>query len=137
MAAQRTRLTFPADTSATAVCEAVQSVDLPLDREEQNLARYALIEVVTNAVRAASEAGADGAVSARILADEDQVRIVVEDGAGGFDVKCLPYDYGADPDGIDVTDAAFDEYREKFDDQRLEGEGLGSGDARGVQLPAQ
>jgi signal transduction histidine kinase len=120
--AQGTRLTFRPGVSTEAICEAIHAVDLPLDRTDQNLARYAMIEVIMNAVRASVAVGGGREVSARVWADDRDVRIVVEDSAGGFDMKALPYDFGGDPQEVDTDSDAFQVFRRRCHDERF---GLG------------
>ena len=122
MGPTRTRLTFQPEVTPCAVCEAVQSLVLPLDQTSLHLARYALIEVVMNAVRASAERDAEGPVVAEVWFDPGKVHMMVADEAGGFDLGDLPYDFSADPYSVDPTAKEFAEYRVRYEYTRF---GLG------------
>jgi len=122
MTAQRTRFSFEADVSSTSICDCVHALDLPLDSTSRNLTRYALIELLMNAVRASAETGAADPVIAEIRRDREGVRATVTDSAGGFDLGCLPYDFSSDPETVDISSSAFEAYRKKHDNKRF---GLG------------
>ena len=115
-------LVFEPGTPIAAVADRVQSLDLPLMPKVKFASEYALTEVTFNALRVSQERGVPEPVVAEIVDDGEQVKVQVDDGAGGFDLGKLPYDFNASPDEVEVTSDAFDDYRADHDNRRF---GLG------------
>ena len=119
---RRTRIVFEPGTPISAISDTVQSLDLPLAPKTKFASEYALAEVLFNALRVSAERGADEPVVAEIVDDNDRVNVTVQDAAGGFDLKELPYDFDARPEEIEVASEAFDRYRAEHNERRF---GLG------------
>jgi len=75
--------------------------------------KYAVLELISNSLRAHREKKVDKQVIAVFRAEDTKVEIEVKDFGGGFDPKRLPYPLEAPPDTIDQTSDAFEEYQEK------------------------
>ena len=75
--------------------------------------KYAVLELISNSLRAHREKKVDKQVIAVFRAEDSKVDIEVKDFGGGFDPKRLPYALEAPPDMIDQTSDAFEEYQEK------------------------
>ena len=129
MIMRRTRIVFQPGTSTPAVIRTVQSLDLGLDAGTCFRVEYGVTEIVFNALRATIERGLDTPVVTDILDSAEEVNIKVEDGAGGFDTKALPYDFAGDVGDVDIDFDAFDEYSAHHDRRRF---GLGLLTVRGM-----
>jgi len=126
---RRTRLVFGPGTSAVSIAGTVEDLRLPLTQKDEFALVYALEEAVFNALRATAQAEREEPVVADIEEDAGIVRVCVRDGAGGFDLNALPYDFDADPEEVDIASEKFDEYRENNDEERF---GLGLLTLRGM-----
>ena len=129
MIMRRTRIVFQPGTSTPAVIRTVQSLDLGLNARTRFMVEYGVTEIVFNALRATIERGLDTPVVTDILDSADEVNIKVEDAAGGFDTKVLPYDFAGDVGDVDIDFDAFDEYSAHHDRRRF---GLGLLTVRGM-----
>jgi len=118
-AIRRIKLSFRNTCSIVDICDTVESLSLPLGNDDECCARYSLMELLNNAVRASAETNAAQPPCLELCCDSDQLNFRVSDQAGGFDPKRLPYDFYAVKDEIDLEDEAFDEYRTTHNDMRF------------------
>ena len=125
----RTTIFFEPGTPLPTTTNIIRSLSLPLPPDIRFSLEYALTEALSNSLRASAEQRVADPVVLVIQTDPDMVRVKVEDAAGGFDLKGLPYDFDSDPDGVDVASDDFDRYRASFDQRRF---GLGLLTMRGV-----
>ena len=123
------RIVFEPDTPLSAVSETIRSLDLPTTAKCKSTLEFALAEVLLNALRASAGQGVEEPCVAEILDDGESVTVKLEDAAGGFDVKELPYDFSAEAEEVEVDAEALDRYRAKHDDRRF---GLGLLLTRGI-----
>jgi anti-sigma regulatory factor (Ser/Thr protein kinase) len=126
---ERTRLVFGPGTSPSAICKGVQALDLRLPHNLKFAVQYAIEETATNAVRASAEKLVSEPVIVEMLDDGRSIRVTVQDAAGGFDVKALPYDFAANAEEVDVNSEAFERHRAKYGERRF---GLGLLTARSM-----
>jgi anti-sigma regulatory factor (Ser/Thr protein kinase) len=75
--------------------------------------KYAVLELISNSLRAHREKKVDKQVTAMFRAVDTKIDIEIKDFGGGFDPKKLPYPIEAPADTIDQTSAAFEHYQEK------------------------
>jgi len=107
------RLLFPPGCSSVAICQTLDRLVLPLSEGDASCARYALVELVANAVRASADKNVPEPVSLVIWRDGDRLRFRVSDCAGGFDLRALPYDFFSPCHDVDLESEAFDHYRKQ------------------------
>ena len=124
---RRLRLTFTSDCTSASLCDVLADLDLPLTRVDMICVRYALMELLANALRASLEKHAGDGVCLEIWCDGDRLRFKASDSAGGFDVRLLPYDLNSSCDDVDLESEVFDQYRQRYHDTRF---GLGLVSAR-------
>lgn len=119
---RRTRITFDPGSPLAIVPDTVRSLDLPLPSQSRFALEFALSEVLLNALRATAKQSSQTPCIAEILDDGDSLAVTVEDSAGGFDIRELPYDFTAEAGNTQVDFEALDQYRTMHDGQRF---GLG------------
>ena len=115
----RVRLSFSNDCSSDAIFDALQNLVLPLGEESVICMRYALVELVANAVRASRDHHALTPVRLTIWSEDDQFRFELIDHAGGFDPAILPYDFYGSADAINLESDTFDAYRARNGHRRF------------------
>jgi len=118
----RLRLMFTADYTTSEVCDTLENLELALSPEDASCVRYALVEVVANALRTSAEKKVPEPTCVEMWCDGGRLRFKVSDSAGGFDLGLLPYDF-FDPDAdIDLESETFERYRQAYQETRF---GLG------------
>jgi anti-sigma regulatory factor (Ser/Thr protein kinase) len=75
--------------------------------------KYAVLELISNSLRAHRENRIDKQVVAVFRAEDTKVDIEVKDYGGGFDPGRLPYPLETPADRVDLTSDAFEAYQEK------------------------
>jgi len=118
-----------ASNSFASILRTFSDIRYPACRVDDERITFAVLEMVSNSVRAHREAGVDAPVVVRLRARGGRLHAVVMDRGGGFDPSRLPYDLGDPPDVIDMTSPAFAAYRDRYDGARF---GMGLVAARRV-----
>jgi anti-sigma regulatory factor (Ser/Thr protein kinase) len=95
------------------VLQTLESIDFPDFVTNAENIKYAVLELISNSLRAHREKRVDKQVIAVFRAEDSKVDIEVKDFGGGFDPKHLPYPLEAPAETIDQTSDAFEEYQEK------------------------
>lgn len=90
--------------------------DLRLNPE---LVSFAILELVSNSIRAHKERGIADEVQVTLAMEEGEFRVTVTDSGRGFDPGRLPYDLDAPAETVDVMSEAFLEYRERYGSTRF------------------
>jgi hypothetical protein len=80
---------------------------------------FALLELVSNSMRAQIERGREEPILVRIWIEEGRMMIKVADHGGGFDPSSLPYSFNAPVESLDMMSPEFIAYRERFDNTRF------------------
>jgi hypothetical protein len=75
--------------------------------------KYAVLELISNSLRAHRENRIDKQVVAVFRSEDTKIDIEVKDFGGGFDPGRLPYPLDAPADKVDLTSDAFEEYQKK------------------------
>ena len=119
---RRLQLQFAPNCASEDICDAMERLQLPLANEDAFCTRYALMELVSNAVRASRDRAAVVPVCVEIWLDGNRMRFKVSDAAGGFDLSLLPYDFTGSDEEVDLVSDAFDSYRKASNFKRF---GLG------------
>jgi anti-sigma regulatory factor (Ser/Thr protein kinase) len=91
----------------------LESIQFPDFIENPDNIKYAILELISNSLRAHREKQVDKQVTAVFRAVDTTIDIEVKDFGGGFDPKRLPYPLEAAADTIDQTSDAFEEYQKK------------------------
>ena len=86
-----------------------EGIELPINTEQIS---FAVLELISNSLRAHREKGVDAPVRLRLAAKDTGIHIRVQDWGGGFDTSNLPYDLNAPVEKIDTNTDEFQEYRE-------------------------
>jgi anti-sigma regulatory factor (Ser/Thr protein kinase) len=96
------------------VLQTLESIHFPDFVSNAENIKYAVLELISNSLRAHREKKVDKQVIAVFRADDTKIEIEVKDFGGGFDPKRLPYPLGAPAESIDQTSEAFEEYQKKY-----------------------
>jgi anti-sigma regulatory factor (Ser/Thr protein kinase) len=84
-----------------------------------DLVGFALLELISNSIRAHLEHGVTEPVSVSFAAGAEGLSVTVLDAGRGFNPSLLPYDLAAPVDSIDLMGEAFMAYREKNSNRRF------------------
>jgi anti-sigma regulatory factor (Ser/Thr protein kinase) len=94
-----------------------------------DLVGFALLELVSNSIRAHKEHGVDEPVRVTFAATDRELGITVLDSGRGFNPALLPYDIGAPVETVDLMGDAFASYRDRSGGSRF---GMGIYSARKI-----
>jgi hypothetical protein len=95
------------------VLQTLESINFPDFVANVENIRYAVLELISNSLRAHREKKVDKQVIAVFRAADTRIDIEVKDFGGGFDPARLPYPLEAPAETIDLTSDAFERYQEK------------------------
>jgi anti-sigma regulatory factor (Ser/Thr protein kinase) len=95
------------------ILQTLESIHFPDFISDAENIKYAVLELISNSLRAHREKKVDKQVIAVFRTVDTKVYIEVKDFGGGFDPKRLPYPLEAPVETIDQTSDAFEEYQEK------------------------
>jgi anti-sigma regulatory factor (Ser/Thr protein kinase) len=101
------------------VLQTLESIHFPDFITNAENIKYAVLELISNSLRAHRERKVSKQVIAVFRAADSKVDIEVKDFGGGFDPKRLPYPLEAPVDTIDLTSEAFEEYQQKHKNLRF------------------
>ncbi len=80
---------------------------------------FAILELVSNSIRAHQERNTNESVIVEFHCDEDTLKVCIQDSGGGFDPTGLPYSFDDPVNSLDMMSPAFISYRERHDFQRF------------------
>ena len=80
---------------------------------------FALLELVSNSIRAHEEKGIREPVVVELRSTDHRLTVLVLDRGGGFDVSLLPYSLDEPVPPMDLLSSRFIEYRERYDNKRF------------------
>jgi len=80
---------------------------------------FAILELVSNSIRAHQERKTNESVIVEFRCEEDTLKVGIQDAGGGFDPKGLPYSFDEPVSSLDMMSPAFISYRERHDFQRF------------------
>jgi hypothetical protein len=80
---------------------------------------FALLELISNSMRALNERKSDEPIIVDIWTDERVLMFTVSDKGGGFDPASLPCPLDADVDSVNVMSSDFGAYRQRCDFKRF------------------
>jgi anti-sigma regulatory factor (Ser/Thr protein kinase) len=105
------RLSFAHDIDIRDTLAIIRKLRFPETGMTDEQLSIALIELVTNSLRAQAERHAREPVLMDIRSDALELAVEVTDHGGGFDLAALPFDLNKPVEDIDPTAAPFSEYR--------------------------
>jgi anti-sigma regulatory factor (Ser/Thr protein kinase) len=89
------------------------AIEMPRTRVSVENIRFAILELVNNSLRAHREKGEERDILVSLAVAAGRFSVAVRDFGGGFDPRRLPYDLDADPAGLDLHSAPFEEYQKR------------------------
>jgi anti-sigma regulatory factor (Ser/Thr protein kinase) len=95
------------------ILQTLESIGFPDFVTNAENIKYAVLELISNSLRAHREKKIRKQVIAVFRAVDTKVDIEVKDFGGGFDPKYLPYPLEAPPEQIDQSSDAFAKYQKK------------------------
>lgn len=108
------KLAFPYDIDMRDMLSLFRKIHFPEIGKSDEQLSIALIELITNSLRAQSERGVKEPVILDILSDRQCLTAKVSDHGGGFDTAALPFALDEPITAIDPTTDAFVEYRNRY-----------------------
>lgn len=84
-----------------------------------DLVSFALLELLSNSIRAHRDRKVLEPVRLDIAVTEEELAFSVIDAGRGFNPALLPYDLNAPPPAVDLMDSNFTEYRERYGGTRF------------------
>jgi anti-sigma regulatory factor (Ser/Thr protein kinase) len=107
------KLSFPYDMEMRDILSIFRKIHFPETGKSDEQLSIALIELITNSLRAQSEIGVKDPVLLDVFADTLYLSVTVSDHGGGFDIATLPFPLNEPIEAIDPTAEAFVEYRNR------------------------
>jgi anti-sigma regulatory factor (Ser/Thr protein kinase) len=115
----RLKILFSPEFTGAFFYKILELIEFPLSEKEDVLFRFAITELVTNAIRASKENGVEINVRIEFSVFNDDLRVVVKDHAMGFDKEILPFKINEAIGNPQVFSEKFIKYREKHSDKRF------------------
>ncbi len=115
----RLKILFSPGFSGAFFYKILELIDFPLSEKEDVLFRFAITELVTNAIRASKENKVEMSVRIEFSIFNDILRVVVQDYARGFDKSSLPFDIDKRLHDGNMLSEKFLKYREKHGHTRF------------------
>jgi anti-sigma regulatory factor (Ser/Thr protein kinase) len=113
------RLKFSPGVEFREVVDDFNDISYPPTAVNPELLSFAILELVSNSIRAHREKGIADEVQVTLVVDSGELHATVLDAGRGFDPTKLPYDLEAKPESVDIMSQSFAEYREQFDGSRF------------------
>ena len=101
------------DTPSSQVLSIIKGIEVDCSVEKLEEISCALKELISNSLRVHQEKKVNESIELKIQTYNQALYFELKDQGGGFDLTHLPYDINTETEGIDLSDAAFQEYREK------------------------
>jgi hypothetical protein len=106
------RLEFSPSGEFREVVDRFSEIVYPAISINRELVSFALLELVSNSIRAHREKGIADPVTVTMTAKDGFFTTTVQDAGRGFDPGLLPYDLSAPVEAIDMMSDRFSEYRD-------------------------
>jgi len=110
------------DAPFNKILKEINSLTLPVDYQNDEHTRYAILELINNSIRAQKENRSNEPIKLEIKIENNILTVTVTDSGGGFEISELPYDINEPVERIDPNKKSFQDYREKNQYKRF---GLG------------
>jgi sensor histidine kinase regulating citrate/malate metabolism len=112
-------LSFSPDEEFRGIVDSFSEIGYPPLPVNPELVSFALLELVSNSIRAHREKGVPDKVNVSLRAEGGLLRATVLDAGRGFDPSLLPYDLDAAPDDVDIMSDGFSSYRQRHGGSRF------------------
>jgi len=106
-------LNIQPDADFREVLQILESIQFPEFVGNADNIKYAVLELISNSLRAHREKKVDKQVMAVFRTEDTRIDVEVKDFGGGFDPKRLPYSLDAPAETIDQTSDEFEKYQKK------------------------
>lgn len=100
------------------IVQIMSAIEIP-GLASADLVRYAVLELVSNSLRAHREKKIDQVVRVVLSISGTELRVQVEDRGGGFNPEVLPYDFSKNPELVDPNSESFQAYRQRNRNERF------------------
>jgi anti-sigma regulatory factor (Ser/Thr protein kinase) len=104
-------LSFNPETEFRIIVDAFGEIQYPTLPVNPELVSFALLELISNSIRAHRERGVTEAVKVQLESNSGEFQATVLDAGRGFDPSLLPYDLNAAASDVDVMSEPFSDYR--------------------------
>lgn len=101
------------------ILRTIDSLDFPDFVGNPDNLRFAVLELISNSLRAHREVGSKEQIRVEFRSRDRHIEIEIRDFGGGFDPARLPYDLAGDPARVDCNSNAFEEYRARYENRRF------------------
>jgi len=101
------------DADFREVLQILESIQFPDFVGNSDNIKYAVLELISNSLRAHQEKKVDKQVMAVFRTEDTRIDVEVKDFGGGFDPTQLPYSLDAPVEMIDQTSDEFEKYQKK------------------------
>ena len=101
------------------VLDILNSLDLPASVGSPENVKFAVLELISNSLRAHRERRVREPVHTLLRYEDGYLTVTIRDFGGGFDPSTLPYDLEGDVQAVDPNDASFQEYQKRNNFQRF------------------
>ncbi|MBN1799056.1 MAG: ATP-binding protein [Spirochaetales bacterium] len=115
----RLKILFSPEFTGAFFYKILELIEFPLSEKEDVLFRFAITELVTNAIRASKENKVEINVRIEFSIFNAELRVVVKDYGLGFDKSMLPFKINEVISDPQVFSEKFIKYREKHGNQRF------------------
>ncbi len=106
-------LTIHSDADFREILQTLDSVKFPDFVGNTENVKYAVLELISNSLRAHREKKVDKQISAVFRAGDSRIEVEVKDFGGGFDPARLPFNLEEDVQNIDQASREFELYQKK------------------------
>jgi anti-sigma regulatory factor (Ser/Thr protein kinase) len=113
------QFTFSTKVSFEKILATLNEVSFNGSTRNDEQAVYAILELISNSLRAHREKKIREKIVLKIHTDGERVLVKLKDKGGGFDPSHLPYDINLPVEEIDPVSESFDSYRQKHDYKRF------------------
>jgi anti-sigma regulatory factor (Ser/Thr protein kinase) len=101
------------------VLDVLNSLQLPPSVGNPENVKFAVLELISNSLRAHRERGVEHSVLIVLRFEDGQLTVTIRDFGGGFDPYSLPFDLEGDVRSVDPHGARFQEYQRRNNFQRF------------------
>jgi anti-sigma regulatory factor (Ser/Thr protein kinase) len=101
------------------VLDILNSLDLPASVGNPENVKFAVLELISNSLRAHRERQVREPVHTVLRYEDGHLTVTIRDFGGGFDPYSLPYDLEGDVQAVDLNGSRFQEYQRRNNFQRF------------------
>ena len=101
------------------VLDVLNSLDLPASVGNPENVKFAVLELISNSLRAHRERRVEERVLTVMRCEDGRLTVTIRDFGGGFDPYSLPYDLEGEVQAVDPNGSRFQEYQKRNKFQRF------------------